>query len=76
MCVCVRSLPLCVLTWEYTRERDVKRKMTQEGRGVRARKRGQKGEQREEVVVCGCAACRSRGCGLKHLISGIHTAFT
>lgn len=42
----------------------MKRKMPQEGRGVRARKRGQKGEQREVVVLCGCAGYRMRGCGL------------
>ncbi len=73
--VCAPTL-LCAGLRGKTQEEESERIMTQEGRGVKARKGGQKREQRAMVVLCGCARCRIRGCGLLHLISGIHTAFT
>lgn len=57
VCTSNQTLLLCGAGLDYTRE---KGKMTQEGRGCKSKKM----TSGRMVVLCGCAACRTRGCGL------------
>lgn len=55
----VQTHHLCACLRGNAQEGEVKRKMTQKGKGVRAQQGGQKVEQgvREMVVLRGCAGC-------------------